>query len=109
MPRKIWAWCPTTISAPASIAALANGRSYIGEEILGDRWLWENAFFDTLRETPHGPVADRPYASFSRNRVGYDRPEPGLGEHSFEVLADWGIDAARTQRLTDDGVVMRLC
>jgi crotonobetainyl-CoA:carnitine CoA-transferase CaiB-like acyl-CoA transferase len=80
-----------------------------GEEIFGDRWLWENDFFEAVHETPHGSVAERPFAAFSRSPAGYDRPEPGLGEHSFEVLADWGIDAERIQRLADDGVVMRLC
>ncbi|HUZ12825.1 MAG TPA: CoA transferase [Caulobacteraceae bacterium] len=80
-----------------------------GEAILTDAWLWENDFFDTLRQSPHGPVKDRPYAAFSRSRAGYDRPDPGLGEHSFEVLADWGVEPGRIRRLAEDGVVMRLC
>lgn len=79
-----------------------------GEEILADPWLHANDFFDTLRETPFGPVTDRPYADFSRSEAGYRRPEPGLGEHSFEVLADWGIDAERIASLADEGVVMCL-
>jgi crotonobetainyl-CoA:carnitine CoA-transferase CaiB-like acyl-CoA transferase len=78
------------------------------EEILSDPWLWANDFFDQVRETPYGPVTNRPYAHFSRSRSGYDRPEPGLGEHSFEVLADYGIDPDRIARLADDGVVMCL-
>jgi len=79
-----------------------------GEEILGDSWLWANDFFDAVRQSPHGPVTNRPYATFARSPVGYDRPEPGLGQHSFEVLADYGIEPARIQRLADDGVVMCL-
>jgi len=80
-----------------------------GEELAADPWLWANHFFDALRQTPHGPVVNRPFASFSRSPTGYDRPEPGLGEHTFEVLADWGVDPDRIARLADDGVVMRLC
>jgi crotonobetainyl-CoA:carnitine CoA-transferase CaiB-like acyl-CoA transferase len=80
-----------------------------GDQILTDSWLAANNFFDTLRDTPYGPVTNRPYAGFSRSTAGYRRPEPGLGEHSFEVLADWGIDEARIERLADDGIVMRLC
>ena len=37
------------------------------------------------------------------------RPEPGLGEHTFEVLADYGIADERIARLAEDGVVMCLC
>jgi len=79
-----------------------------GEEILADPWLWANDFFDQARQTPHGPVVNRPYATFSRSECGYHRPEPGLGEHTFEVLADYGIAPERIQRLADDGVVMCL-
>jgi len=80
-----------------------------GDEVLADPWLQENHFIDPIRETPYGPVTDRPYASFSRSVSGYTRPDPGLGEHSFEVLADWGIDPDRIGQLGDDGVVMVLC
>jgi crotonobetainyl-CoA:carnitine CoA-transferase CaiB-like acyl-CoA transferase len=79
-----------------------------GEELAADPWLWANNFFDALRETPDGPVMNRPVATFSRSPSGYDRPEPGLGEHTFEILADWGIDEARIARLAEDGVVMCL-
>jgi crotonobetainyl-CoA:carnitine CoA-transferase CaiB-like acyl-CoA transferase len=80
-----------------------------GDEVLSDPWLWENNFFDTARQTPYGPVTNRPYARFSRSTSGYERPEPGLGEHTFEVLADYGIAPERIEKLADDGVVMRLC
>ena len=54
-------------------------------------------------------MTNRPYATFSRSPCGYNRPDPGLGEHSFEVLADWGVDPDRIASLADEGVVMVLC
>jgi len=102
-----------TMTAADALTALVNagvraGPVLRGEEILSDPWLWANDFFDLPRETPHGPVTDRPFAAFSRSPAGYDRPEPGLGQHTFEVLADYGIDEARIARLADAGVVMCL-
>ncbi|HUO12071.1 MAG TPA: CoA transferase [Caulobacteraceae bacterium] len=79
-----------------------------GEEILSDRWLWANDFFDRVVDTPYGQTTDRPYADFSHSHSGYKRPEPGLGEHTFEVLADYGVDPERIARLADEGVVMCL-
>jgi crotonobetainyl-CoA:carnitine CoA-transferase CaiB-like acyl-CoA transferase len=79
-----------------------------GEEILADPWLWANDFFDQPRQTPHGPVVNRPYGHFSRSETGYKRPDPGLGEHTFEVLADYGIAPDRIAALSEDGVVMCL-
>jgi crotonobetainyl-CoA:carnitine CoA-transferase CaiB-like acyl-CoA transferase len=75
----------------------------------GDPWLAENGFMDAAIETPDGPVRDTRYAAFSRSATGYRRPEPGLGEHSFEVLADWGIDPERIACLGEAGIIMRLC
>ena len=43
-----------------------------------------------------------------RSESGYKRPDPGLGEHTFEVLADYGIPPDRMARLAEDGVVMCL-
>jgi crotonobetainyl-CoA:carnitine CoA-transferase CaiB-like acyl-CoA transferase len=80
-----------------------------GDEVLADKWLQANNFLDQVRETPYGPVTNRPYATFSRSPCGYNRPDPGLGEHSFEVLADWGVDPDRIASLADEGVVMVLC
>jgi crotonobetainyl-CoA:carnitine CoA-transferase CaiB-like acyl-CoA transferase len=80
-----------------------------GDEVLADKWLQANHFLDQVRETPYGPVTNRPYATFSRSPCGYNRPDPGLGQHSFEVLADWGVDPDKIAALADEGVVMVLC
>ena len=78
------------------------------ERTLTDTWLAANDFLDQVRDTPYGPVTNRPYGTFSRSPCGYTRPDPGLGEHTFEVLADYGIDPERIARLADEGVVMCL-
>jgi crotonobetainyl-CoA:carnitine CoA-transferase CaiB-like acyl-CoA transferase len=80
----------------------------LAEQTLSDRWLAANNFLDQMRATPFGPVTNRPYATFSRSPCGYTRPDPGLGEHTFEVLAEYGIDPDRIERLADEGVVMCL-
>jgi len=78
------------------------------EEALADPWLWANNFVDQARQTPYGPVVNRPYGHFSRSECGYKRPDPGLGEHTFEVLADYGVAPERIAQLAEDGVVMCL-
>jgi crotonobetainyl-CoA:carnitine CoA-transferase CaiB-like acyl-CoA transferase len=78
------------------------------DDVLADPYLRANQFFDQVRQTPYGPVVDRPYAAFSRSVAGYTRPDPGLGEHTFEVLADYDIDPERIAALADEGVVMCL-
>jgi crotonobetainyl-CoA:carnitine CoA-transferase CaiB-like acyl-CoA transferase len=80
----------------------------LAEQTLTDRWLAANNFLDQVHDTPFGPVTNRPYATFSRSPCGYNRPDPGLGEHTFEVLADYGIDPDRIASLADEGVVMCL-
>jgi crotonobetainyl-CoA:carnitine CoA-transferase CaiB-like acyl-CoA transferase len=82
--------------------------AHAAEQVLADEWLKANRFLDEVRQTPYGPVVNRPYATFSRTPAGYTRPDPGLGEHSMEVLADWGFDPARIAALADQGVVMCL-
>jgi crotonobetainyl-CoA:carnitine CoA-transferase CaiB-like acyl-CoA transferase len=81
----------------------------LAEQTLTDRWLAANNFLDQARDTPYGPVTNRPYATFSRSPCGYTRPDPGLGEHSLEILADYSIDPERIAKLADEGVVMVLC
>jgi crotonobetainyl-CoA:carnitine CoA-transferase CaiB-like acyl-CoA transferase len=42
---------------------------------------------------------------FAHDGGGIDRPPPLIGEHSEEILAELGYDAAAAQALRDDGVV----
>jgi crotonobetainyl-CoA:carnitine CoA-transferase CaiB-like acyl-CoA transferase len=105
------ALAPLTVAAALSALQGAGVRAVQakeGEQVLADTWLQANNYLDQPRQTPYGPVVNRPYASFSRSVAGYTRPDPGLGEHTFEILADYEIDADRIAALADEGVVMCL-
>jgi len=46
-----------------------------------------------------------PFARSSASDIGIHRPPPRLGEHTAEVLAEIGVDAAAVARLRTEGVV----
>lgn len=52
-----------------------------------------------------GVTQPAPAPRFSRTPGKVHRPVPGPGEHSREVLADWGWDAADIDRLVDSGAI----
>jgi crotonobetainyl-CoA:carnitine CoA-transferase CaiB-like acyl-CoA transferase len=53
--------------------------------------------------TPY--LSPQRYARFSRTQTQATFEPPGLGEHSRQVLAEAGVDAARIQALLDAGVL----
>lgn len=75
-------------------------------ESLVDPWLNENDIFERWIHPRLGPVLSvRAYADFARTPGGFSRPTPDLGEHSTEVLAEFGIDADRIRELHETGAV----
>jgi crotonobetainyl-CoA:carnitine CoA-transferase CaiB-like acyl-CoA transferase len=75
-------------------------------ETLHDGWLRENGFLDDWEHPRIGPmISAHGYADFARTPVEIARPTPDLGEHSVEVLRDWGVAPERIQRLLADGAV----
>ena len=78
------------------------------EEARGEEWLWESGFFE-LRAHPYWGemVLSRAYADFSRGGAGFTRLEPGLGEHSVEVLREHGFEIERIRRLAERRVIFR--
>jgi len=77
-----------------------------GPEALEDEWLAENRFLEPWEHPRIGPlVSARAYADFSRTPSGTIRTAPDLGEHSVEVLADWGIAPERIESLLEAGAI----
>jgi len=52
-----------------------------------------------------GVVQPAPAPRFSRSRPGVQGPPPEVGQHSLEVLADWGFSAETVGRLQRHGVI----
>ena len=74
------------------------------EEALQDPWLWQNGHMAPWVHPRLGPaVSARAYADFSRTPGGFRLPTPDLGEHTREVLADYGVSDARLVELLATG------
>jgi crotonobetainyl-CoA:carnitine CoA-transferase CaiB-like acyl-CoA transferase len=75
-------------------------------EALEDPWLLENDYLERWEHPRLGPVIScRAYASFGRTPVRLTRPTPELGEHTVEILREWGIAAQRIDALLASGAV----
>lgn len=75
-------------------------------EALQDDWLWENGFFQDWEHPRLGPlVGIKAFAEFARTPGGYRLPTPELGEHSHEVLRDFGLARERIEALIASGAV----
>jgi crotonobetainyl-CoA:carnitine CoA-transferase CaiB-like acyl-CoA transferase len=75
-------------------------------EVLETPWLWENGFLDAWEHPRLGPmITVKGYAEFDRTPVAFDRPTPDIGEHTAEILAEWGIAPERIASLLAAGAV----
>ena len=52
-----------------------------------------------------GIVQPAPAPRFSRSTVAIQRPPAHPGQHSREVLVDWGLEAAEIDKLFETGAV----
>lgn len=79
-----------------------------GDEARGEEWLWESGFFELRRHPAWGDmVASRAFADFSRGSAGFERLDPELGEHTVEVLREFGFDMDRIRRLAEARLIFR--
>jgi crotonobetainyl-CoA:carnitine CoA-transferase CaiB-like acyl-CoA transferase len=79
-----------------------------GDEARGEEWLWESGFFELRRHPTWGDmIASRAFADFSRGGSGFERLDPELGEHTIEVLREFGFDMDRIRRLAEARPVFR--
>ncbi|MFM1959509.1 MAG: hypothetical protein RL588_1026 [Pseudomonadota bacterium] len=77
-----------------------------GYEAYEDGWLAENRVFEAWRHRRLGEaVGVRSYADFSRTPGGFRFPVPDAGEHTRQVLAEFGLEAARIEALLAAGAV----
>ena len=87
-------------------AGVAAAPALRGAEALEDPWLWDNRLFELWRHPRVGDVLSvRAYADFSAGGAGFAHPTPDLGQHSADVLRDFGIDEDRIAALIASGAV----
>jgi len=73
-----------------------------------DVFLTANRFYESWDDPEFGPAQGvGNSARFSRTPTGYGRPAPMLGQHSAEVLREFGISDARVDALLESGVVRK--
>lgn len=76
------------------------------DEAMADPWLHENGVYEAWTHPRLGPaLSARGYGDFSRTPGGFTRPTPDLGQHSAEVLAEYGIAPERIAALMATGAV----
>ncbi|HEY8003355.1 MAG TPA: CoA transferase [Phenylobacterium sp.] len=75
-------------------------------DALESDWLWDNGLLQRWEHPRLGPlIGVRGIAEFARTPWGYQRPTPDLGEHSVELLTEWGIGPGRIADLLASGAV----
>jgi crotonobetainyl-CoA:carnitine CoA-transferase CaiB-like acyl-CoA transferase len=76
------------------------------DEALSSDWLSANRWLDAWTHPRLGPaVSARAYADFSRTPAAFVHPTPDLGQHSAQVLADFGVAPERIKALLASGAV----
>jgi crotonobetainyl-CoA:carnitine CoA-transferase CaiB-like acyl-CoA transferase len=88
------------------IAGVAAAPVLRGAEALQSDWLWSNGCLENWEHPRLGPaIGVRGFADLSRTPRGFRCPTPDLGEHSVELLTDWGIAPQRIEALVASGAV----
>lgn len=77
-----------------------------GYEAYEDSWLAENGVYEAWRHGRLGEaVGVRSYADFDRTPGGFRHPVPDAGEHTRQVLAEFGLAPERIETLLAEGAV----
>lgn len=77
-----------------------------GYEAYEDAWLAENGVYEAWRHGRLGEaVGVRSYADFDRTPGGFRHPVPDAGEHTRQVLAEFGLAPERIETLLAEGAV----
>jgi crotonobetainyl-CoA:carnitine CoA-transferase CaiB-like acyl-CoA transferase len=87
-------------------AGVAAAPALRGLEAFDSQWLWENGLFDVWRHPRVGDIVSvRAYADFSRTPAGFAHPTPDLGEHTAELLREFGVNHDAIAALFASGAV----
>jgi crotonobetainyl-CoA:carnitine CoA-transferase CaiB-like acyl-CoA transferase len=82
-------------------APVYNIADLVKDDHVVDRGVFEELPDDELgRVKVHAPIP-----RFSETPSGYRRPAPSLGQHTTEVLGEFGFDEARIRALRDEGII----
>jgi crotonobetainyl-CoA:carnitine CoA-transferase CaiB-like acyl-CoA transferase len=74
--------------------------------VFDDPWMHANDYFEDFEHPQFGPIrGPKLLGSFSRTPGGYPTRSPLVGEHSVEVLAEYGFSEERIAELVATGVV----
>jgi crotonobetainyl-CoA:carnitine CoA-transferase CaiB-like acyl-CoA transferase len=85
---------------------VAAGPVYDIADLVKDDHVVERGVFEELPDDELGRVKmHAPIPRFSATPSGYRRPAPSLGQHSIEVLEEFGFDEARIRALRDEGII----
>jgi crotonobetainyl-CoA:carnitine CoA-transferase CaiB-like acyl-CoA transferase len=96
------------VLAVLSEAAVPATPVFRGDDARAEEWLWESGFFELRHHPTWGDmIASRAFADFSRGGAGFSRLDPGLGEHTVEVLREFGLDIDRIRRLAEARLIFR--
>ncbi len=75
-------------------------------DIFDNPWLHENGYFEDFDHPQFGAMmGPKHLGRFGRSGGGYPRRSPLIGEHSVEILVDYGFDEERIADLVAAGVV----
>jgi crotonobetainyl-CoA:carnitine CoA-transferase CaiB-like acyl-CoA transferase len=94
--RDVASWVERFTRAGVPVTRVSGLEQAVTSDIAAER--------GTFIESDGVPLVRLPWLVEGRP-VGWTRPAPRLGEHSLEILAELGYDAARRAALTDSGVV----
>ena len=77
-----------------------------GDDVFSSSFFLDNDFFWGTDHPTYGPMLSvQRYAGWSRTQAGFARRAPELGEHSEEVLMEFGIEEERIATLIGAGIV----
>jgi crotonobetainyl-CoA:carnitine CoA-transferase CaiB-like acyl-CoA transferase len=76
------------------------------DDVFVDPWLQQNRFTEEYDHPQFGEISGvAGYADFERTAAGFRDRAPLLGEHSVEVLREFGFAEARVEKLIRAGIV----